>query len=365
VRLECRDEFRCDLGWIFGYKRGMALSEFRDQHQGVELLQRSLGRGRLGHAYLFAGEDLEFLEGVARNLAKMVNCTDATVPDGQPQHVDSCDACSPCRRIDSGGHPDVLWIRPESKSRVITIDQIRDVLHVVSLKPTEARTKVAVLVGADRMNTQAANAFLKTLEEPPGNALLILLSTQPQNLLQTILSRCLFLRFGGDELRFPECVQSWLKEFTQAIARAHSGLLVRYEILGQWLTELGGLRRRVEEAMRGRSPLEQHDDVEPKLREKWENELKAAAESEYRRLRADYLTGLQWYFRDVWVKTLGVGEELLALPDLAGTTQALSAKSNAQDAYENVQLLARTQRLLDSNLQEALVLEVMLLRLKI
>jgi DNA polymerase-3 subunit delta' len=343
----------------------MALSEFRDQHQGVELLQRSLGRGRLGHAYLFAGENLDFLEGVARNLAKVINCEDAQKPGTQSGRTDSCDACSPCRRIDSGGHPDVLWIRPESKSRVITIDQIRDVLHVVSLKPTEARTKVAVLVDADRMNLQSANAFLKTLEEPPGSAVLILLSTQPQNLLETIQSRCLFLRFGGDERRLPSCVDSWLHSFSQGIVQVKSGLLARYEILQQLLAELGALRARVEEAMRGRSPLEQHDDVEPKLREKWETELKAAAESEYRRLRADYLTGLQWYFRDVWVKTLGVGDEMLALPRLAQAVGSLSARLGAQDAHENVQLLARTQRLLNTNLQEALVLEVMLLRLRI
>lgn len=343
----------------------MALSEFRDQHQGVELLQRSLSRGRLGHAYLFAGEKVEFLEGVARNLAKVINCANAGASaDGLPAS-DSCDQCSPCRRIDSGAHPDVLWIRPESKSRVITIDQVREVLHVVSLKPTEARTKVAVLVDADRMNSQAANAFLKTLEEPPGNAALILLSTQPQNLLETILSRCLFLRFGGDERRLTEPVQAWLQGFVQGLAGARAGLLARYEMLGEWLTELGALRTRVEEAMRGRSPLEQHDDVEPKLRERWESELKAAAESEYRRLRTDYLTGLQWFFRDIWLKSLGVGDAMLALPELAEVTQSLAARSPGRDASQNLALVARTQRLLETNLQEALVLEVMLLRLRI
>jgi DNA polymerase-3 subunit delta' len=350
---------------VFGYKRGMALREFQDQHRGVELLQRSLGRGRLGHAYLFAGEDLQFLEQVARNLAKVINCAEAKPTRGITDAVDSCDVCSPCRRIDSGAHPDVLWIRPESKSRVITIDQIRDVLHVVSLKPTEADTKVAVLVDADRMNPQAANAFLKTLEEPPGNAVLILVSTQPQNLLETILSRCLFLRFGGDERRLPECVQAWLAGFCEEMTQVAGGVLPRYTMLQRWLGELGSLRARVEDSIRARSPLEQHDDIEPKLREKWENELKAAAESEYRRLRRDYLTGLQWYFRDVWVQTLGVGSEVLALATLADQSKLVSTRLVARDAHVNVQLLARTQRLLETNLQEALVLEVMFLRLRI
>jgi DNA polymerase-3 subunit delta' len=343
----------------------MALSEYQDQHRGVELLQRSLGRGRLGHAYLFGGEDLDLLESVARNLAKVINCEENPVGRGGAEGaMDSCDRCSSCRRIDAGGHPDVLWVRPESKSRVILIDQIREVLHRVSLKPTEARAKVAVLVDADRMNVQAANAFLKTLEEPPGNSVVILLSTQSQNLLETIRSRCLFLRFGGDERRLPDAVRGWLTGFAGGLGRAGAGLLVRYEILGGWLEELAAVRSRVEGVLRERSPLEQQEDVEPKLRDKWEAELKAAVEAEYRRLRADYLTGLQWLFRDVWVRTLGGGADLLALPELAGSTEVLAGRCDSAKAYENVQMLSRTQRLLETNLQEALVLEVALLRLR-
>jgi DNA polymerase-3 subunit delta' len=297
-------------------------------------------------------------------LAKVINCAQARHLAGAPEWLDSCDACSPCRRIDSGAHPDVHWIRPESKSRLITIDQTREVLHVVSLTPTESSTKVAVVVDAERMNAQAANAFLKTLEEPPGKAVLILLSTQPQNLLETILSRCLSIRFGGDERRLPEAVVSWLHGFAKAMVSTQSGLLGRYEILSRWMGELGALRAQVEDSMRARSLLEQQEDVEPKLRERWESELKAAVESEYRRLRADYLIGLQWFFRDVWVTTLGLGKEMLALPQLTEASAAFSSRCGSRDAGENVERLVRTQHLLETNLQEALVLEVLMLRLK-
>jgi len=342
----------------------MALAEFRDQHQGVELLQRSLGRGRLGHAYLFAGESSELLERVARTLAKVVNCMEPRMAPGTDGMIDCCDRCDRCRRIESGRHPDVMWVRPESKSRVILIDQIRDLLHAVSLKPAELRVKVAVLVDADRMNLQAASAFLKTLEEPPGDSVLVLLSSRPENLLDTIRSRCLTLRFGADDRQLPDSIMNWLGGFAEAAAQPSAGILRRYEMLTRLLAELGDLRAGVEKLLRQRSPLEEHEEIEPRLRERWEEELKAAVESEYRRLRTDFLTGLQWLFRDIWVLTLGVGERLLALGRFEAAVKALAARLTAADAFENLRLLGRTQELLETNLQEALVLEVALLRLR-
>src|SRR5213592_2285026 len=173
----------------------MAFKDFPAQEQGVQLLQRSLKRGRLAHAYLFTGHQLDELEALARTLAKTLNCSQPTKADGKP--VDCCDACLACRKINGDNHADVYWVRPESKSRVIVIEQMRELMQVIHLKPTEAEYKVAVIVAADRLNVQAANAFLKTLEEPPAKSVLILLSTEPQRLLETILSRCLRLNFAG------------------------------------------------------------------------------------------------------------------------------------------------------------------------
>ena len=343
----------------------MTLADFRDQHQGVELLQRSLGRGRLGHAYLFAGENGELLEGVARTLAKVLNCQEPRLAPGSAAASDCCDRCDRCRRIEAGRHPDVLWVRPESKSRVILIDQIRDLLHTVSLKPAELRTKVVVLVDADRMNAQAANAFLKTLEEPPGDSVLILLAARPENLLDTIRSRCLTLRFGSDDRQLPDSVRNWLGNFAETVVQPNLGILRRYEMLTRLLGELGELRAGVEKLLRPRSPLEGHEEIEARLRERWEDELKAAVESEYRRLRTDYLTGLQWFFRDIWVLTLGVGRNLLAVPEVEEAVQGLARRLTAADAFENLRLLGRTQQLLETNLQEALVFEVAFLRLRI
>src|SRR5205807_5727184 len=139
------------------------------QQPSIELLQRSLERGRLGHGYLFTGPQLDELETVARTLAKTLNCQQPIKKNGVA--VDCCDKCLTCQKIEHGNHADVFWIRPESKLRVIKMNQVvrrddsppRVPLEFVNLKPTESEYKIAVVVAADRMNEQAANAFLKTL----------------------------------------------------------------------------------------------------------------------------------------------------------------------------------------------------------
>ena len=343
----------------------MSFASFTQQDNAIELLQRSLARQRLGHAYLFSGENLDHLELVGRTLAKTLNCESPQPSQAVPGALDSCDQCLSCRKIDGDSHSDVHWVRPESKSRVITIDQMRELMQTIFLKPTEAQYKVAIIVAADRLNPAAANAFLKTLEEPPSRSVLILLSTAPGRILETILSRCLRLTFGGESGRFQdEAFIAWLKQFSEAAVAEHGSLLSRYRLLSVLLDRLNGLKEVVTNDLTARSPLERHDDIDPKLREKWEDELNAAIEAEYRRQRAELLTGLQFWLRDVWLQTLG-NTELLAFPALKQPTETLAARINAPAASGNLRVIERLQRQLNSNVQEALALEVGLLQLKL
>src|SRR5438477_8487041 len=295
----------------------MGFKNFPEQQDVVQLLQRSLERGRLGHAYLFCGNDFGELEAVARTLAKTLNCEQPPrrAPGGLP--LDSCDTCPSCRKIDAETHPDIFWIRPESKLRVITVEQMRDLMQTVQLKPAQATFKVAIIVAADRLNVQAANAFLKTLEEPPADSILILLSTEPQRILETILSRCLRLNFAGESgrLRDPSLL-AWLKDLSEMAAAEQRSLLSRYRLLSVLLNKLNALKAAITEAVTKRSPLERYEDPEPKLREKWEDELSAAIEAEYRRQRADLLVGLQWWLRDIWLETLRFSNEMFTYPEL-------------------------------------------------
>jgi DNA polymerase III subunit delta' len=341
----------------------MAFTDLPEQAQGVTLLQRSLQRGRLGHAYLFSGAQLESLESLAKTLAKTLNCQRPVKADGVA--MDCCDECANCRKIHGEAHGDVHWVRPESKSRIISVEQMRELMREMQLKPGEAEFKVAVIVAADRLNTQAANAFLKTLEEPPAKSVLILLSTEPQRILETILSRCLRLNFGGEGARkWDAALLDWLAKFSELAGAEQKSLLGRYRLMDVLVQRLAEMKTRVEEEITARSPLEKYDDVEKDLRERWEDELKAAIEAEYRRQRMELLLLVQWWLRDVWVHTLASGREFLNFPEIAGA-EKVASRLTSQQAMENLRVVEQTQRLLFTNVQEALALEVGLLKLHV
>ena len=341
----------------------MAFKDFPEQEPGVTLLQRSLQRGRLAHGYLFFGQHLDELEALARTLAKTLNCEQPVRVDGVT--VDCCDECPTCRKIDGHTHADVHWVRPESRLRVILVDQMRELMREMQLKPSEAEFKVAVIVGADRLKTEAANAFLKTLEEPPPRSVLILLSTEPARILETILSRCLRLNFAGEGARkWDAALLDWLARFSELAGAEQKSLLGRYRLMDLLARRLAEMRARIEEELTARSPLEKYADVEKDLRERWEDELKAAIEAEYRRQRADLLLLVQWWLRDVWLHTLAGGREFLNFPDVAGADQ-VAGRLTSPKALENLQVVEQTQRLLYTNVQEALTLEVGLLKLNL
>jgi DNA polymerase-3 subunit delta' len=381
----------------------MAFKDFPKQEQGVQLLQRSIERGRLAHGYLFTGHQLDELEGLARTLAQTLNCLQPVKKGGVA--VDCCDRCLNCQKIEHGNHADVFWVRPESKLRQIRIRQIvrrensppRVLLDAVNLKPTESQYKVGIIVAADRMNEEAANAFLKTLEEPPPRSVLILLTTEPQRLLDTILSRCLRLNFAGEGPHQLASAQiEWLTAFSEMAAADQKSLFGRYRLMDVLLRKLNEVKERIDETFTARSPLEKYEDAEEGLRDKWEEELKAAIEAEYRRQRTDFLLALQWWLRDVWLQTLWEvqtlksevrspkskveaggarsetinhqlstmhsPEDLLIFPQMAGTKR-VAQRISPRAARENLQILEQLQRWLGTNVQEALALEVGLLKL--
>ncbi len=344
----------------------MSLRDFPEQKPVVGLLQKSLSAGRLGHAYLFCGDDLGEMEGLARALAKVLNCLNPPNRAESGQALDCCDVCLNCRRIESGNHPDLQWIRPESKLRVITIEQVRDLIQTISLKPTEAEYKVAVIVAADRMNVQAANAFLKTLEEPPPRSVLILLSSAVEQMLETILSRCLRLHFAGEPgARLDPGAEEWLGSLAVAASQPQKSLLARYRLLGLITARLAEIKESLQKQLEAASPLARYPDAEKGVQERWESELNAAIEAEYRRKRAELILLLQWWMRDIWFATLKMADSLFALPHLKAATTQLAARIAPADAAENLAHLERLQRQLTTNVQEALAVEIGLLKLRL
>ncbi len=122
-------------------------------------------------------------------LASAINCQQPA-PDG-----DACGACSSCRRIARGQHPDIGVLLPNEKG-TITVDMAREVIGRASYRPFEARRRVVIIDDADLLQPQAQNALLKTLEEPPPSSMFILVTSRPDSLLETVRSRCPRVRFG-------------------------------------------------------------------------------------------------------------------------------------------------------------------------
>jgi DNA polymerase-3 subunit delta' len=152
----------------------------------VALLQRAVESQHQTHAYLFTGPEHIGRRTLALALARALNCTSAPAPcDMATQDPPPCRAC---RLIAAGNHPDMRVVTPDGAS--IKIDQIRALQHDLALSPVEARFRVAIIDGMELATTEAANALLKTLEEPPAYVVLALIAPEPENLLPTIVSRC-------------------------------------------------------------------------------------------------------------------------------------------------------------------------------
>ncbi len=158
----------------------------------LTFLERTALEGRPAHAYLFSGRDGVGKKLVARRFACLLNCPD--------RHNDLNDACPVCKRIIEGKHPDVREELPEKG--MIRIEKVRAIHSSFRFAPIEARYRVVIIDDAHLMNHAAQNAILKTLEEPPNFAVLILISSKPSLLLSTVRSRCRRIRFGSVPVEF-------------------------------------------------------------------------------------------------------------------------------------------------------------------
>jgi DNA polymerase III subunit delta' len=200
----------------------MSFKEVLGQKRPIMILQRAIQGGRVPSVYLFEGPNGVGKRLVALNLAKALNCDGGVGPD-------CCDACLPCRKIDKSNHPDVSIIEPEANS--LRIEQARNAQKDLSLKPYEGRKKVYIFDQAEKMTEQCENALLKTLEEPTGEALLVLITSSPYSLLPTVLSRTQRVRFDplpqGEVASYLKRVRSWGEEKANFVASLSGGSLGR------------------------------------------------------------------------------------------------------------------------------------------
>jgi DNA polymerase-3 subunit delta' len=182
----------------------MTLEAVQGQPRAVGALRAALKRGALPHACLFTGPSGVGKELAAVGLAQALLCPDAP--------GEGCGRCSVCRRVERFAHPDVLWLLPEEEqvrrrlagrsdfthvpSRDVRVEQVRRLQERLSLRGLESPRKVVLVLSAEAMNPAAQNAFLKTLEEPPRDTTLVLVTAAPDRLLPTLRSRCVRYPFA-------------------------------------------------------------------------------------------------------------------------------------------------------------------------
>jgi len=150
----------------------------------VEHLQNAINARKVSHAYIFHGEEGMGKKSLALSFAKTLQC--------EEKGTNPCNKCKSCIQADSGNHPDILWINNEKNS--IGVDEIRTGINAdVLIKPYQSPYKIYIVEDADKMTENAQNALLKTIEEPPEYAVIILLCCNINTLLPTVLSRCVVL----------------------------------------------------------------------------------------------------------------------------------------------------------------------------
>ncbi|WP_421684246.1 DNA polymerase III subunit delta' [Stutzerimonas urumqiensis] len=183
-------------------------------HAGV--WQRLAGQDAFAHAYLFSGPSGIGKRALAERLMAFLLCQ-------RPVGSDACGQCKACLLLAAGTHPDRFLLQPEEADKAIRVDQVRDLVGFVTQTAQLSGRKVVLLEPAEAMNVNASNALLKSLEEPSGNTVFLLVSHRPSQLLPTIRSRCIQ---QACPLPTPEQARQWLEARLSAEDRALAGDLL-------------------------------------------------------------------------------------------------------------------------------------------
>ncbi len=306
-----------------------------------EFLRRGYEQNRLAHAYLITGPLGSGKEMVAAELASLVNGT-------------------PVNDVFSARAREIFIARPESKSRRIVTAQIRTLEHALQMRAANGRRKVAIIFDADRLQSEAANAFLKTLEEPPKDSLLLLLSALPEALPETILSRCIGIPLASnakvhgnaEEEKLAKSLQqtarhaTWSIQFAYRLAQEFQHLLraVREEVKFETDNALKQEQSRYKDATDG-AWLDEREDY-----------YKALTESFYLQRRGALIETLFAWWTDVLRTRNGVSQR--DIPAAKHETAALAQRFKTAEILKRIRSLEELRDHLGRNIHEALAIEV-------
>ena len=320
----------------------------------IESLKRAHDQNRVSHAYLFYGPDGVGKKRVALEFAKLVNCLEKESKNEGP----GCD-CNSCKKIAKGIHPDVFLIEYKG-IQDIKVEQIREeVEERLYFKPFEGRYKVAIVDEAHRMNTSAQNAFLKTLEEPPIDSIIILVTSQSQSLLPTIRSRCQMVRFDvmPEEIIMEEITKR--TEFSQddaiVIARLSEGNL------GKALNLDSSILDRRKELITKLSNV--NSNFASSILGIVESMPMGSSNDDFDNLRM-YLEIIMLWLRDLVHIKIGLEDEMLTNRDLIEISKDFAAKSSVDNILDKLNYVEQvTESIFRLNANRQIALENLVLRI--
>jgi DNA polymerase-3 subunit delta' len=327
------------------------------EDKAFELVKSAHERERLGHAFLITGAAVAGGERLASRMIEMVNGAHAATsglelfgdaPDPEPQSIDELEGDL------------VRVVRPEMKSRRISVTQIRALEKSMYQASEKDKWKVGVVLEADRMGVEAENAFLKTLEEPPTNCLLLLITSNPDRLLPTILSRCVQLKLMTSDRREPYEGEAELLEVLGKIGKAGFGSVGRALTLKAAFSKVLDRRKliisKANEAAQKEEVLHYKQTTEGDWLKQRENYYKALTESEYLLERGQFLDVLITWLGDVVRQKSGV--ESLDYPAHAAVTKSVAESDSLESLLRRMEALEKLGDLLETNVSEPLALEV-------
>ena len=311
-------------------------------------LQKAIEYHRISHAYILAGEEGMGRKTIARACAMTLLCENS---DQEP-----CMKCHACKQLLSGNHPDVIWVTHE-KPASIGVDDVRTQINdTVMIKPYSSHYKIYMVDEAEKMTVQAQNALLKTIEEPPAYAVIILMTTNPEAFLPTILSRCIQLKLRPLK---DHIIREYLTQTLQvpenqadiyaAFSRGNLGKAIHLASS----EEFALLYREVLTLLRNIKGMEIPMLLDY-IRKLQEDKLDLT----------ECLDFMQLWYRDILMFKVTKDINTLIFKDEYGTVSTLCQKSSYEGLEQILNAIEKAKTRLDANVNTDLVLELMLLTMK-
>ncbi len=314
----------------------------------VKHFKSSIELGKVSHAYILNGEKGVGKKTLASVVAKSIQCE-----SGQP---DPCGKCKSCLQAESGNQPDIIWITHE-KPNVISVDEIREqIVNDIGIKPYSSRYKIYIVPDAQLMNPQAQNAILKTLEEPPEYGIIMLLTSNVDKFLPTILSRCIVLNFKPVEpldvimyLTQNLEVEATKARFCADFAQGNLGKAVRLAISPDY-NELK------EDSIR---LLRQIQDME------MDDIIRAVKNmGKYKLDVTDYIDIMTMWFRDILMVKISNSPNKIIFKDEYSVMRKQASRISYEGIEQIIEAMDKLKIRLEANVNFDIAMELMLLTVK-